>query len=408
MFKRVTRGFITLAVVACAALPVEASETVAAASVSVQTGRHVDAAALGRQTDALARRIVREVGVTGMAVSLVYRGEVVLERGYGVVEARRAEPVTADTVFRLASLSKAFASTLAGKLVEEGALRWDTRATDLLPAFKLANPQVAEQVTLENILSHRLGLGFHAFDPLLESDEPYPLMIAKLDSAPMLCQAGDCYAYQNVAFSLVGDMAFAVTGDFFTHQVEKKLFHPLGMYTATYGREALEASASWARPHVMRGGRMTAIRAKENYYRVPPAAGVNASARDLTQWLLGNLGHRPEVLSQGLLTNLHQPVVDTPGEIRGIQWRKARIRKAEYALGWRIYNYAGHKMVFHAGAVQGYRGMIAMLPELDIGMAVVWNCECVTPSGLLPTIMDRALALPSQDWLQLDQVRRQR
>jgi beta-lactamase class C len=65
-------------------------------------------------------------------------------------------------------------------------------------------------------------------------------------------------------------------------------------------------------------------------------------------------------------------------------------------------------MVFHAGAVQGYRGMIAMLPELDLGMAVVWNCECVTPSGLLPTIMDRALALPPQDWLQLDQARRVR
>jgi beta-lactamase class C len=114
------------------------------------------------------------------------------------------------------------------------------------------------------------------------------------------------------------------------------------------------------------------------------------------------------LICRGLLSTLHRPVVDTPGEIRGIQWRKARIRKAEYALGWRIYNYAGHKMVFHAGAVQGYRGMIAMLPELDLGMAVVWNCECVTPSGLLPTIMDRALALPPQDWLQLDQARRVR
>ena len=84
---------------ACAALPVDAAKTVAAATVSAQTGRRVDAAALGRQTDALARRIVREVGVTGMAVSLVYRGEVVLERGYGVVEARRAEPVTATVPF---------------------------------------------------------------------------------------------------------------------------------------------------------------------------------------------------------------------------------------------------------------------------------------------------------------------
>src|SRR5690606_34277380 len=167
------------------------------------------------------------------------------------------------------------------------------------------------------------------------------------------------------------------------------------------GREALEASASWARPHVMRGGRWTALRPKENYYRVPPAAGVNASARDLSQWLIGQLGKRPGVLSPELLQEIRTPPVETPGEIRSVPWRSERIEEAHYALGWRIYRYAGETMVFHAGAVEGYRGMIGFLPDHDFGFAVLWNCECRGPGALLPTVMDRFLELPRRDWLEL-------
>ena len=128
---------------------------------------------------------------------------------------------------------------------------------------------------------------------------------------------------------------------------------------------------------------------------MPPAAGVNASTSDMAQWLLAQSGHRPDVLPAPLLATLHAPLVATPGEMRGSSWRRERLYSASYALGWRVYDYAGHQLVFHGGAVQGYRGVIALLPERDLGIAILWNSESSLPSGLLPTILDRAIGLPT-------------
>ena len=141
---------------------------------------------------------------------------------------------------------------------------------------------------------------------------------------------------------------------------------------------------------------------KPTYYRLAPAAGVNASIHDMAQWLLAQGGHRPDVLPAPLLATLQSPIVGTPAEMRGASWRRERLNAAGYGLGWRIYDYAGHRLVFHGGAVQGYRGLMAMLPERDLGVAILWNGESSLPSGLLPTILDRAIGLPSQQWLDVD------
>jgi beta-lactamase class C len=142
---------------------------------------------------------------------------------------------------------------------------------------------------------------------------------------------------------------------------------------------------------------------KSTYYEVAPAAGVNASASDMAQWLIAHTGHRPDVLPAPLLATLHEPLVDTPYQARSSAWRRARLDGAGYALGWRVYDYSGHRLVYHAGAVQGYRGMIAMLPDSDLGIVVLWNGESSLPSGLLPTMIDRALGIPSEltAWIDL-------
>lgn len=365
-----------------------------------------DFSALVRYADGLAQQVISRGRVVGMSVAIIHEDQVLLQRGYGVTQAGSSDKVSGDTVFRLASLSKAFAGTLAGLLVEEGALRWDSRVIDPYPAFALNRAGAAQQVTLRDILSHRLGLPFHTYDRDLEADEPYPLLTAKLAEAPATCDPGDCYAYQNIAFSLVSDMVFAATGDFFTHQVERRIFHPLEMYTATYGRDALEASESWARPHVRGRRGWVAVRPKESYYRVPPAAGVNASATDLARWMIAQTGGRPDVLSPELLADLQLPQVRTPNELRRNGWRGARLREAEYATGWRVFDYAGRNLVYHAGAVQGYRAMLGMFPGSRFGIVVLWNCESSAPSGLVPAVLDRYLGLPSRDWTGLEQTPR--
>ncbi|MEO8669926.1 MAG: serine hydrolase [Tahibacter sp.] len=336
--------------------------------------------------------------IAGLAVAVVDNDQVLLQRGVGFADASTQAPVTPDTVFRLASLSKSFAATLAGLLINDGYLSWDTRVGSVLPTFALKDAAASEQLTIRDILSHRVGLPHNTYDGLLEQDEPYELLVDRLRDVDPICHVGDCYSYQNIAFSLLGDVTYAVTGDFFYHQVEKRVFHPLGMNTATYGRDSLEASSDWARPHVRRGRNWQPFQPRESYYHVAPAAGVNASIKDMTQYLIAQMGGRPDVLPQTLLDTLHTPLVATPTELRASPWRRGRLLDAEYALGWRIYNYAGETLIFHAGAVQGYRGIIAFLPKQKFGAVMLWNCESALPTGLLPMLLDRYLGLPQVDW----------
>ena len=352
--------------------------------------------------EALAEQLVQGQRVPGLAMAIVQDGRILSARGYGVTDVVRPQAIDSHTVFRLASLSKAFAGTMAGLLVNDGSLRWDSKVIDYVPGFHLVEPAYTSQVTVADLLSHRVGLKAHnAFDRDIEGNAEYYQVAQKLGSAPLTCAPGQCYAYQNVAFSLVGDVVFAASGSFYEQEVQRRLFKPLGMNDASLGLAGIESSPHWARPHVRSRNGWVSVNPKPTYYRLPPAAGVNASISDMAQWLLAHTGHRPDVLPAPLLATLHAPVVSTPGEMRS-GWRRDRLNAASYALGWRVFDYAGEEVVFHAGAVQGYRGLTALLPGRDLGIAILWNSESSLPSGLLPTIIDRAIGLPAERWLDVD------
>ena len=357
-----------------------------------------------REFEAMAEALVHNQRVPGLAMAIVHNGQVLSARGYGVTDVHDAEPVDAHTVFRLASLSKSFAGTIAGMLVAEGAMRWDSRVVDFMPGLELSDPDAAEMITVADVLSHRVGLGRHTYDRDIEGGAEYNALVQRLSQAPMTCQPGDCYSYQNVAFSLVGDVVFATSGQFFSEAVSRRLFKPLGMHDASYGLDGIQNSPRWAKPHVRARGGWTSLMPKPTYYRVAPAAGVNASISDMAQWLIAHMGYRPDVLPAPLLSTLHSPIVGTPGEMRGGQrsWRRQRLNAAGYGLGWRVYDYSGHRRVFHGGAVQGYRGAMAILPERDLGVVILWNSGSSLPSGLMPTILDRAIGLSDQRWLAID------
>src|SRR5688500_4645857 len=239
-----------------------------------------------REFEAMAQTMVAGQRVPGLAMAVVKDGSVISARGYGITDTGGAEPVDAHTVFRLASLSKGFAGTLTGLMVSEGALRWDSHVTDYLPGFRLQDPYASQQLTVADVLSHRVGLPHNAFDRDLEQYEAYSTLKHRLANVSLKCQPGDCYAYQNIAFSLVGDVLGAATGTNYGDAVERRLFAPLGMQDASLGLDGIHASARWAKPHVRGGGGWVSVDPKPTYYQVAPAAGVNASASDMAQWLI--------------------------------------------------------------------------------------------------------------------------
>ncbi|MGC1548953.1 MAG: serine hydrolase domain-containing protein [Rhodanobacter sp.] len=336
--------------------------------------------------------------VAGLATAVVVDNKVVYEHTVGYADTASNTPVTPDTVFRLASLSKAFATALTGLLINDGAFSWDTRLADVLPFFKLKDAQASNEATVRDILGQRIGLPRNTYDNMLEDNVPYEELVRKLDEVDLTCGVGQCYGYQNVAFSLIGDVVYAKTGDFYYHLVDKRLFFPLGMTTASYGRDALEANKNWARPHRASGHGWVPFEPKEAYYRVAPAAGVNASLHDMERWLIAQMGGRPDVLPQSLLDVLHTPGIPTPVELNSTPWRRARLTSASYALGWRVFTYGGETLIFHAGAVESYRTLIAFFPKYHVGVVTLINSPGPIALDLMPMVFDSLLGLPHVDW----------
>lgn len=349
----------------------------------------------------MARGLTVGKRVPGVALAIVHDGQVLTAKGYGVTSVSAPQPIDAHTVFRLASLSKSFAATLTGELVFDGTLKWDSKVADYVPGFRLNGDAATRQLTIADVLSQRSGLLAHnAFDHDIEAGASYENVRARLAVAKLGCMPGDCYSYQNVAFSLAGDVIGKATGNDYGQLVHNRIFQPLGMNDASVGMDGLFASTRWAKPHARSRNGWVAETVKPNYYRLLPAAGVNCSISDMAQYLIAHTGHRTDVLPATLLQQLHAQLIPTMSETR-TGWRRERVDDAGYALGWRVFDYSGHQVVFHAGAVDGYRGLVAMLPERDLGVVILWNSNSTLPSGLLPTILDRAVGLQSHPWLDV-------
>lgn len=310
--------------------------------------------------------------VPGAAVTIVRNDTVVFLRGYGVCRLGHSEPVDEHTVFRTASVSKGFASALTGLIVEEGMLAWEDPVIDYLPDFRLEDSLHARSLTIEHLLSHSSGLMPHAYDDLLEANVPYKKILDDLHKVPILCVPGQCYGYQNILYSLIGDVLETVTGESYESLLHQRVFEPLDMDDASVGWVAYTTTENRVIPHKRRNYRYTPTQDKKAYYSVAPAAGVNASISDMAQWLRAMMGGCKSTLSRELIIQLTAPQIRTRQELRRFHWN-GKLTDAYYGLGWRIFHYDGHTVIHHSGGIEGYMAEVSFIPEENIGIAVLFN-----------------------------------
>jgi beta-lactamase class C len=172
------------------------------------------------------------------------------------------------------------------------------------------------------------------------------------------------------------------------------------MTSASITREELFAAPSWARPHV--GGKNSRpVEVTDHYYRVPAAGGVNGSIKDLALWMLAQMGAAGDVLPPSVLSAVQAPLANTPGEAARRRKFSERSSQFTYGLGWRIFDYAGHRVVGHHGGVRGYRSLILFDPQLRSGVVALWNSSGGKPNGIEYEVMDMIYRLPFRDWMEL-------
>ena len=319
----------------------------------------------------------------GAAVAIVKDSTIIYMKGFGLREIGTTDSVDVHTVFRIASVSKPFASFLTGILVRDSLLNWDDRIATFLPEFHLSSAEETNNLTIRHVLSHTTGLPFHAYTNLVEEGLPLPDLIARLKDVPLSSKVGKEYSYQNVAYSLVGEAIKASTGKSYEAWMIEKVFGPLQMKDASIDFFSMMTNPNVAKPHMPRKGGWRKVSINNTYYNVSPAGGVNASISDMAQWMIALLGNRKDVISQEALHEAFTPVVKAPSKNRNYG-RMQRLRNSYYGLGWRILHYPQDTLVYHGGFVNGYRSEIAVNERENLAICILANSPGELPDTGIP------------------------
>ena len=364
------------------------------AALSTESRRDVDYAALDQRL----KRLMTKPAMVGLAVGVVENGRITFLRGYGETLAGSDDPVTPQTVFRWASVSKGVAATMVAKLSEQGKIDLKAPVANYAPDLKL--PQGNEyRASVADLLSHRLGLYRNAYDNKLEEGQDPSVLRSSLAELNATCPPGTCWSYQNVAYDASSEMVSRATGLPYEQAVKRYLFNPIGMSSGSVSLAGLESNRSWARPHSTGKRPLPMV---DTYYKVPGAGGINSNVKDMALWMLAQMGEMPDVLDGRVLDTIHAPYVKTPTERGRLRKFLERLGTAWYGFGWRSYDYAGHHIVGHRGGINGYRSLILFDPGKKSGVVALWNSNTSQPGGLEFEVMDMIYHLPFRDWMELD------
>lgn len=339
--------------------------------------------------------------VPGVAVAVVKDGEVVFLQGFGVREEGQPGAVDADTIFQLASVSKTFTSAAVGVLVDEGKLGWDDPVLGYLPGFTLQDSYATLNTTLRDLLAHRTGLPAFTGDLLGKLGYDRAEVLRRIRYLEPATSFREVAAYSNLGFLTAGMVAEAVDGSSWENVVLDRFLQPLDMTRTGFSPIALSGDANIAANHAAEAsGEVQPIPWDESAV-FGPAGGVTSTARDLATWMRmflaeGSFGGK-QVLSADTVHEIFSPAMVAPlsfTETPPIYEDSGYT----FALGWDTYTYQGHKIVEKGGALSGIRTVITLVPDENLGVAVLANLNLTfVPEAVRAHVLEAYLDSSGRD-----------
>ena len=363
--------------------------------------------------DARLERLRQQTGVPGMAITIVEQGKTTLAHGYGVRQLGAPAAVDADTLFPIGSTTKAFTSAALATLVDAGKIGWDDHVVDLLPGFQMYDAWVTREMTVRDLLVHRGGLGYGAGDLLFvpRSNLSRAETVKRLRFLKPASSFRSEFAYSNIPYVVAGQLIEAVSGETWEEYVRKHVLLPAGMTVTTTDNERNFATADRAYPHARMNGGLRGAGDQERLderddlgRNAAPAGGIASNANDLAKWLQVWLGEGvapggQRVFSAAARAQLWKPTMAMPASTMPAELKPLESRFSNYALGWDVVDYRGHRIIWHGGAVLGFKTAVVVLPEQQVGFAITINSEDgEIIRGLMYELMDHYLGLPANDW----------
>ena len=327
--------------------------------------------------DSLIRTAWQDSGCIGLAYAVVKHGKTLVSNTKGIQSVGTYLPVTSESVFRIASLSKGFTGMLSAVLIQKGYFSLEDPIARYLPGCSLQGMPTDSVIRIRHLLSHSTGLTEHAFSNLIDQEVSRETWMAELCQMSVRDTTGTRHAYQNAAFSLMEAIIENVLCMPFKDALKKFLLTPLGMGHTGASFEDFFSSSAACQGHFLNRYLLQThpLPVKANYYNAVAAGGIHSTLSDMTIWLKAVMGHRPEVLSAEVIRLATTPTISTLSEDRHFnQW--PGLTYSGYGLGWRRLNVGRHSLIFHGGYVNGFRSEIAFDPVEDIGFVLLSNSNC--------------------------------
>jgi CubicO group peptidase (beta-lactamase class C family) len=359
--------------------------------------------AFPRELDAYVTKVLKDWDLPGAAVAVVKDGHVVVIKGYGVRELGKPERVDGNTIFDVASLTKSFTAAAIASLVDEKKLAWDEPVHTYLPTLEFPDPYLTANVTLRDLLCHRVGIKpTNSAWSLTSVTRPRLLgLIAHMQpGAPFRTRL----AYWNIGYTVAGEAAAAVAGTSWEDLVTQRLIRPLGLSRTSAEFDSVPAMGNFASGHDVIAGVQQVTPRETTRASTAPAGAISMSAADLATWMRFQLGDGTfegrRILSAEAMNEMQSPNLVMVSSERFRAARQIKYFPA-YGLGWQIFDYRGNRMIWHSGNGDGQLAYMALLPDSRLGVAVLinsWKGGSPLNGGIASRIIDHYLGLSTRDY----------
>lgn len=336
---------------------------------------------LPENVDRLVLKAMEAFETPGIALAVVKDGQGLLVKGYGTRKKGGDEPVDAHTLFGIASNTKVFTAVALGMLVEQGKLAWDAPVIDYLPSFQMWDPYVTREMTLRDLLVHRSGLGLGGGDLLWWPSSTFTRqeILRRLRFLRPATSFRSHYAYDNVLYIVAGEVLEAVTAQSWEDFVGRNILQRVGMQWSNVRHSDAGRGGNIALPHARVNGSVGSIRPFLSD-TTNAAGGINTCAEDMAKWMAtllqkGRLPDGSRLYSEQTAREISTIVTPVPDREPPPELSAAASHFTGYALGLQVRTYRGQKVVTHTGTLPGYVSQVWLLPEKNLGIAILTNQE---------------------------------
>ena len=345
--------------------------------------------------DETAESLLTKWNLEGFSIAIVKDGKTCLTKGYGK---RNADTkFDGQTILPIGSATKSFTALILGMLVEEGKLSWDTKVKDILGDLQLYDDTTAQRITIRDLLSHRTGISSQdahgVYCPLMPREE----YIKTYRYLQPVCDMRYQFHYSNQMVVLAAYVAEKITGKSWEALVKERILDSLQMDHTNTSVKDLDTIENKATGYLNMGPSGNVAQPYLDLGAVAPAGGINSTAEDMAKYMLFQLSDGKGIISKASLAEMHTPqMIGSP-----YLWKLKEITETNYGLCWFTDFYRGYRMISHGGNTLGFSALITLVPEADLGIAVLSNGTTnFLPNALTYEIIDRVLGLSEIDWTQ--------